>query len=149
MLGILTENEMNNLLLSQAVGRIGCTDGKLPYIVPVTYVYDGKNIIGQTLEGLKLDIIRKNPNVCFEVDIMVSMNNWKSVVVSGIFKELAGEEADKARKYLFKSVLTLMTSSTIHQHQHEVTGTVDDSNRIKPVMYKIEINEKTGRFEKQ
>ena len=149
MLGKLNETEIDNLLLSQSVGRIGCTDGKKPYIVPVTYVYDGKNIIGQTREGMKLDIIRKNPNVCFEVDVMATMDNWRSVVVAGIFHELAGKEAEKAREYLFRHVLTLMTSSAIHQHEHEVTGKVDDSNRIKPVMYRIEIKEKTGRFEKQ
>ena len=119
------------------------------YIVPIAYVFDGKNIIGQTKEGMKLDIMRKNPNVCFEVDVMTDMANWQSMIVFGTFHELAGKEAQKAREYLFDHVLPLMTSSTIHGHEHEVTGEVDDSNRIKPVMYQIEIKEKTGRFEKQ
>src|SRR5438876_837649 len=139
MLGKLNETEIDNLLVSQSLGRIGCTDGDQPYIVPVTYFYNGKNIIGQTKEGMKLDIIRKNPNVCFEVDVMASMNNWQSVVVSGTFHELAGEEAEKARKFLFRHVLTLMTTSVIHQHEHEEKGKIDDSNRIKPIVYKIEI----------
>ena len=149
MLGKLNETEIDNLLLSQSVGRIGFTDGKKPYITPVTYVFDGKNIIGQTKEGMKLDLIRKNPDVCFEVDIMSGMNNWRSVVVSGAFHELAGEQAEKAREYLFGRVLTLMTGSVIHQHEHEEISEIDDSNRIKPVMYQIEIKEKTGRFEKE
>jgi hypothetical protein len=42
-----------------------------------------------------------------------------------------------------------MTSSTIHTHEHEVTANVDDSNRVKPVMYRIAIKEKSGRFENQ
>ena len=149
MLGELSDIQIDNLLLSQAVGRIGCTDGNKPYITPVTYVYDGKNIIGQTKEGLKLNILRKNPNVCFEVDRMSDMANWQSVIVSGTFQELKGKEADEARDYLFDHVLPLMTSSTIHPHQHAVAGNVDDSNRIKPVMYRIMIKEKSGRFEKQ
>ena len=149
MLGKLNEMQIDNLLLSQAVGRIGCVDGKKPYITPVTYVFDGKDIIGQTKEGLKLQILRKNPNVCFEVDRMLDMANWQSVVVSGTFRELKGKEADKARDYLFSHVLPLMTSATIHSHQHEVNTDVDDSNRVKPVMYRIKIKEKSGRFEKQ
>lgn len=149
MPGKLNETQIDNLLVSQSVGRIACTDGEKPYITPVSYVYDGKNIIGQTWEGMKLDIIRKNPNVCFEVDVMTSMNNWRSAVVSGIFHELAGEESEKARKYLFGRVLTLMTNSAIHQHEHEEICQVDDSSRIKPVMYQIEIKEKTGRYENQ
>lgn len=149
MLGKLSESEIENLLLSQSVGRIGYTDGKKPYITPVTYVYDGKNIIGQTRRGMKLDIIKNNPFVCFEIDIMTSMDNWQSVVVSGNFMELIGKEAEEAREYLFGHVLTLMTNSSIHQHQHSSTGIIDDDNRIKPIMYQIQIIEKTGRFEKQ
>ncbi len=148
MLGTLPEMEIETLLLGQSVGRIACSDGAKPYITPITYVYDGKSIIGQTREGMKLNILRKNPGVCFEVDAMSSMDNWRSVVVSGTFNELQGDEAEKAREYLFDHVLTLMTGGAIHKHEHEQGGTVDDSNRIKPVMYKIEIEEKTGRFEK-
>ena len=149
MLGKLNEMQINNVLISQAVGRIACTNGKMPYIVPVTYVYDGTVIYGQTKEGMKLDIMRKNPEVCFAVDVMTDMANWQSVILFGTFHELEETEALKAREYLFKYVLPLMTSSAIHGHQHEVTGEVDDSNRIKPVMYCIKIKEKTGRFEKQ
>ena len=54
MLGELDEIQIDHFLLSQAVGRIACTDGKRPYIVPVTYVYDGKDIIGQAKEGMKV-----------------------------------------------------------------------------------------------
>ena len=149
MLGKLNDAEIDNLLLSQSVGRIGYTNGKKPLITPVTYVYDGKKIIGQTKEGMKMDIIRKNPQVCFEVDVMSNMDNWKSVLVSGVFRELSGEKADKARDYLFSHVLTLMTCSAVHKHQHETACKVEDNNRIKPIMYQIEIKEKTGRFERQ
>lgn len=148
MLGKLTEMEVDTLLLGQSVGRIACTDGERPYITPVTYVYDGTYILGQTREGMKLNVLRQNANVCFEVDVMASMDNWRSVVISGIFQELNGEQADEARQYLYDHVLTLMTQSVVHHHEHEVTSVVDDSNRIKPIMYRIEIVSRTGRFEK-
>ncbi|MGZ4090680.1 MAG: pyridoxamine 5'-phosphate oxidase family protein [Bacteroidia bacterium] len=150
MLGELNEMQMNNFLLSQAVGRIACSDGKKPYIVPVTYVYDGKYIIGQTKEGKKLHIMRNNPNVCFEVDSMNNMANWRSVVINGIFSELKGVAATKARDYLFNHVWPYLTSATIHSHEHETSlANIDDNNRIKPIMFRIKIKEKTGRFEKQ
>ena len=149
MLGELDEMQVDHFLLSQAVGRLACTDGKRPYIVPVTYVYDGKDIIGQAKEGLKLNMMRANPNVCFEVDVMANMANWQSVVLFGTFHELKGKESEKARDYLFKHVWPLLTSATIHPHEHEVSVKPDDSNRVKPVMYRIKIKEKSGRFEKQ
>lgn len=150
MLGELNELQIDHLLLSQFVGRIGCTIGKKPYIIPVTYVFDGKYIIGQSKEGFKLDAMRKNPSVCFEVDSIVNMTNWQSAIISGTFNELQGEVADTAREYLFNHMWPLLTSATIHPHQHESSiSAVDDTNRVKPVMYRIRVDEKTGRFEKQ
>ena len=149
MLGQLDDTQIQNILSSQAVGRLACTDGKKPYIVPVTYTYDGKYIYGQTNEGTKLKMLRKNPNVCFEVDMMMDMRNWQSVIVYGKFEELKNEQAKKARDILFGHVFSLLTSSTIHTHEHEVTEELDDSNRVKYVMYRIKIKKVTGRFEKQ
>jgi nitroimidazol reductase NimA-like FMN-containing flavoprotein (pyridoxamine 5'-phosphate oxidase superfamily) len=150
MLGTLNEMQMNHFLLSQTVGRVACTNEKIPYIVPVTYIYNGKDIITQTKEGMKLDIMRKNPNVCFEVDSMSNMANWQSVILNGTFHELKGKEAEKARDFLFNHLWPLLTSSTIHPHEHAASASaIDDSNRIKPVMFRIEIKNKSGRFEKQ
>ncbi len=149
MLGELNENQINNILASQVVGRLACVEGNQPYIVPVTYAYDGKNIYGQTKEGMKLNMLRKNASVCFEVDMVSDMAHWQSVVIFGKFEELKNSEANKARELLFNRVFPLMTSSTIHTHEHEVTGEVDDSNRVKPIMYRIKINKITGRFEKR
>lgn len=150
MLGELNEMQMNHFLLTQAVGRIACTDGKKPYIVPVTYVYDGKDIIGQTKEGKKLTIMRNNPNVCFEVDAMNNMVNWRCIIIDGTFSELKGAAAMKAREHLFNHIWPYLTSSTVHSHEHETSHeSVNDINRVKPIMFRIKIKGKTGRFEKQ
>jgi nitroimidazol reductase NimA-like FMN-containing flavoprotein (pyridoxamine 5'-phosphate oxidase superfamily) len=149
MPGELDEIQINNLLTSQVVGRIACTDGGMPYIVPVTYVFDGQYIFGQTRKGKKLNILRKHPEVCFEVDSMTDLTNWQSVLVSGKFEELSGDEADYKRDYLFTRVMPIMTSSCVHCHQHKVTSEIEDHDRCKPVMFRINIREKSGRFEKK
>ena len=149
MLGDLNKYEIENLLASQNVGRIACVKGKQPYIVPVTYAYDGHYIYGQTCEGKKLDILRANPNVCFETDVMTDMANWKSVVINGTFEELKEEEATKARKVLSSRIFTLMTGMSVHLHEHATISEVDESSRIKPVLYRIKIKQKTGRFQDQ
>ena len=149
MIGNLNQTQINNVLSSQVLGRLACTDGEQPYIVPVTYTYDGKYIYGQTDEGQKLNMLRKNPNVCFEADMMADMANWQCVLVYGKFEELKGLQATKAREILFNRVLGLMTSSTVHAHEHVVTAEIDDGNRLKHVVYRINIKEVTGRFEKK
>lgn len=149
MLGKLNDTQIKNLMLSQAIGRIGCISGNHPYIVPVTYVFNGKDIYGQANEGMKMDAMRKNPHVCFQVDLILNMANWQSVIVDGIFEELMGKEADKARAYLYESVLPLMTGSEIHSYGHTINGKLDDGTRVKSVMYRIKIKKISGKFEKQ
>lgn len=149
MLGQLTETKMKSILSSQVLGRLACTDGKHPYVVPVTYAYDGKYIYGQTNFGKKLSLLRKNANICLEVDLITGMCNWQSVVVYGKFEELKDEKKTKARVKLFDKVFPLKTNSAIHPFEHGVTSKVDDSTRVKYVMYRIKIKKLTGRYEKQ
>jgi uncharacterized protein len=147
MFGELDKDEIDTLLRTQVIGRIGCqTDGKL-YIVPITYVFDGESIIGHTAEGMKTEIMRQNPNVCFEVDHVENMLNWQSVIVWGVYEELQGNDARLAMQKLINKIQPLITSETslqthgIEVHQLETGGK-------KIIIYRIKISEKTGRFEK-
>ena len=152
MTGELTKLQINNILSSQVVGRIACSDGNQPYIVPVTFAFDGEYIYGQTNEGNKLKILRKNPSVCFEVDMLIDIWNWQSVIVYGIFEELFDAEAERAKALLTRRVFPLMTSSSIHHHHERDTngnGRLDDETRFKSVYYKIKLSKVTGRFEQQ
>jgi uncharacterized protein len=149
MTGDLNEQQINNILTSQIFGRVACCSNAHPYIVPVTYTFDGKRIYVQSYEGTKLDLMRANPNVCLQVDIINDLYNWQSVQVYGQFKELSGEESAKARTTLFSSVLPLMTGSSIHAHEHEEGPghELSDPSMVKPIMFAIVIHQKTGRFE--
>ncbi len=148
--GQLTKIQIDNILLSQVLGRLACTDGKQPYIVPVTYTYDGEFIYCQTNEGTKLTMLRKNPAICFEVDTMTDMTNWQSVVVFGEFEELKDVEAKKARDILFSRVFSLLTGNTVHKHEHayDDDDELKNKSRVKYIMYRIKITKTTGRFEK-
>jgi hypothetical protein len=142
----LNPDQIDSLLLGQVMGRLACTDGRKPYIFPVTYCYSGKYIYGQTNNGTKLDMLRQNPEVCFEVDSAMDMNNWQSVIISGVFEELSQKEILAARDILFNRIFQLMTNSRVHAHEHEVVTEVDDSNRVKEIIYRIEIREISGRL---
>ena len=44
-------------------------DGEMPYVVPLSFGYDGKNIyLHGAKEGRKIDILKRNPKVCFEFE---------------------------------------------------------------------------------
>jgi nitroimidazol reductase NimA-like FMN-containing flavoprotein (pyridoxamine 5'-phosphate oxidase superfamily) len=149
MMGVLDEQKINNVLSSQVVGRLACTDGNIPYIVPVTYFFNGDYIYGQTQEGKKLEILRKNKKVCFEVDLMMDMRNWQSVIVFGDFEELTESEAKIAKELFFNHFYNMQTSSTIHGFQHQLDDKTKKSNdNLRHIMYRIKPIKVTGRFEK-
>ena len=91
MIGKLTGEQVEEVLAENVLGRIGCNDGRKTYIVPVNYVYDGKFLIAHSMAGMKIQMMRKNPDVCFEVDEMKSFTNWKSVIAWGEYQELTNE----------------------------------------------------------
>jgi uncharacterized protein len=147
MLGNLNTEEIEKVLHSQIVGRIGCHADGITYIVPISYVYDGTYIYGHTGEGQKITMMRKNPKVCFEVDTMKNMANWQSVIAQGEFSELKDEAARKeALQKLVDRVLPIISSETTHLSPHWPFP-AEDINTIKGVVYRIRLLEKTGRYE--
>lgn len=56
---ILFRKQIEHVLHSLIIGRIGCHTDNRTYVVPVTYAYNGKYICGHTKEGLKINMMRK------------------------------------------------------------------------------------------
>ena len=143
MLGRLSENEIEEVLTGSALGRIGCTDGKKIYVIPTNYVYDGKHILAHSMDGLKIDMMRAHPDVCFEVEEMQNFTNWRSVILWGKYQELHDERSRMAAMKAFtEKMMHVKISTTAPVKTSSAYGSV------KPVMYRIVITEKTGRFEK-
>ncbi len=88
MLGELNKEQVEQVLKTEVIGRIGIYADKKIYVVPVTYAYDGTYIYGHSKDGMKIKMMRKNPQICFEVDVMQNMSNWQSVISWGEFEEL-------------------------------------------------------------
>ncbi|TAH64928.1 MAG: pyridoxamine 5'-phosphate oxidase family protein [Anaerolineaceae bacterium] len=62
-------HEIESILKRANICRIGLCDDNIPYVVPMNYGYrDNSLYLHSAKEGRKIDIIRENPNVCFEVE---------------------------------------------------------------------------------
>lgn len=151
MRGDLNLNQINNLLSSQVIGRLACCNKEYPYIIPMAYTYDGDSIYGQTEEGKKLDIMRENPNIAFQVDSYLDIFNWQSVIIYGQFEEIKQEEDNYAKNLLIKNVMPLLTSSYVYDSEKSNFTPVAPKENHQPetIMFKIKINEKTGRFARE
>jgi nitroimidazol reductase NimA-like FMN-containing flavoprotein (pyridoxamine 5'-phosphate oxidase superfamily) len=147
MFGELTYNEMEELIHAETVMRIGCHADGVTYIIPISYAYDGDYFYCRATEGKKLEMLRKNPDVCVQLDDTKNLSNWKSVICWGKFEELK-ENAEKARaiELLSTRVLPILTSETMHlAAEWPFTA---ESHDIAGVFFRIKIDKKTGRFEK-
>ncbi|HEY0608747.1 MAG TPA: pyridoxamine 5'-phosphate oxidase family protein [Chitinophaga sp.] len=154
MLGKLNSDQIDQLLCANVTGRIGCTDGNKVYIVPVSYVFNGAYLIAHSREGMKIDIMRTHPEVCFQVDETNDPANWRSVIVWGEYEEVTDpKERYYAMKFLVSHLMHVM-----HEKLSETAG-IQDMNTameqaeeqdvlVRPVVYRIRIKEKTGRFER-
>jgi hypothetical protein len=66
---ILDPNIIEAILSKNNIVRIAMIDGNEPYIVPLNYGYkDNALYIHCAKEGRKIDILKNNPRVCFEIE---------------------------------------------------------------------------------
>lgn len=97
---ILPDDEIEKLITSALVGRIACWSAELadgrPYLVPLAYGYDGEAVYAHSGPGRKLNIMRAQPLISFEVDDVQAADQWRSVVAEGTFEEI-GEESARQR----------------------------------------------------
>jgi len=137
VLGELNDNQVEDVLKSQVIGRIGCHVEGITYVVPVTYVYDGIHIYAHSAKGMKIDMMRKNPEVCFEVDTMQNIANWRSVIAWGKFEEIIiKEERQQAMQKLIDRMMRLMTSETA-QPTHGLNTHAQDAGNQQAILYRI------------
>jgi hypothetical protein len=151
-LGALTEEQIDQVLRSELVGRLGCHADGRTYVVPIIYVYEDGCIYGHSAEGTKLRMMRANPAVCFEVDHVESVTDWRSVIAWGRFEELPGDAAERATRLLLDRITPLIsTPESGRPHGRADAGSPHPPmpEPQRPVVYRIVLTERTGRYEQQ
>ena len=146
MLCELNDLEIDALLRTERVGRIGCHAGGITYVVPVGYAYDGDSIVTLSPEGMKLRMMRENPRVCFEVEHIEHWTNWRTVIAWGNFEELAGDAAQDARKLLHATSTPLMELEL--KLRASEPGQASGTAGAELVVCRIKLDERTGRCER-
>jgi nitroimidazol reductase NimA-like FMN-containing flavoprotein (pyridoxamine 5'-phosphate oxidase superfamily) len=93
--------EMHALLVRESFGHLGCARDGRPYVLPMNYAYDGKELLFFTTEGMKTQFIEANPQVCLQVEEITDSTHWRSVMVIGKAEQITGkEEMQRAMKLI-------------------------------------------------
>ena len=75
---IIDKAVLEEILAGAEICRLSMLDGELPYIVPVNYGYrDGHIYLHSAPEGKKIDLLKQNKHICFEVEDTVEIVKGK------------------------------------------------------------------------
>lgn len=147
MLGEMNNTQCEHVLQSCLIGRIGCYHSGKVYMVPISYAFANGYIYACSKEGQKIEMMQKNPKVCFQTDQVDDLRNWRSIIAWGTFEEVTRlQDQDKARKILTDRFHVFQTGDTLQPADVSAEGI--HNKEQKPVLYRIKIDEISGRFEK-
>jgi nitroimidazol reductase NimA-like FMN-containing flavoprotein (pyridoxamine 5'-phosphate oxidase superfamily) len=147
MIGKLNDEQIEEVLRNGLTGNLACHADGRTYIVPVSFAYDNNAIYVHTQKGMKIEMMRKNPSVCFQTDDRKDMANWRSVIAWGDFEELTNEEErNNALRLLLNRPLPIISSTTTHLGSQWPFASKDLS-AIKGILFRVRLHEKTGRYE--
>jgi nitroimidazol reductase NimA-like FMN-containing flavoprotein (pyridoxamine 5'-phosphate oxidase superfamily) len=69
-----SDKEITAIMEKAAVCRIALADGDSPYVISVNFVYRDYHLYFHSAqEGRKIDVLRKNNQVCFEADTDIAI----------------------------------------------------------------------------
>ena len=134
----LNGDEIVAVLARNRVGRLAFALHDRVDIQPIHYVYAQGWIYGRTSRGAKLSMLERNRWVAFEVDEVVSLFEWQSVIVHGaVYLMEAGP--DDASREAWEHALGLLRR-LIPDTMRE-----DDPVPHRDIVFRIAVQESTGR----
>lgn len=138
----MSRAECDQLLARTTVGRLACARENQPYVVPVDFAFDGSYFYGFTTLGQKVEWMRSNPLVCFEVDEVTNQYQWTSVVAFGRYEELPDEReyaVARQRAYAFLQKRAMWWEPAYISKEHR-----DQPHSLTPIFYRIRLDSMTG-----
>lgn len=138
----LTDAEIERFLATEMVARLGCHADGCSYVVPVAYAWLDGALHFFSDEGRKIEMLRKNPEVCVEIDRVEHLGSWRSVIAYGRAELLAGSDAAAAAKLIAARLTQFAGDPRSSARLEEALG---DGRSFHVV--RIPLHEKTGRVE--
>jgi nitroimidazol reductase NimA-like FMN-containing flavoprotein (pyridoxamine 5'-phosphate oxidase superfamily) len=141
---IKDRKEIEDILKRAEIIHIGMVDGGRPYVVPMNFGFSaGAIFVHGALEGRKIDVLKRNPHVCFETYVD--------------YQRAPGPTACKSGSK-FRSVIGCGTASMITDRAEKIRALDIIMSKVAPGPYtyaedalartnviKIAITEMTGK----
>ena len=151
MIRVLNKKESTFILSNNYIGYLGYIFNDAPHIAPITYFYDPERniVIGYSDHGHKIKALRINHNVCLEVACIDAIDHWESAQIKGVYKELFGNEAKSYLHDFSLGIKRLISEKEFRKLSFISEFSSDVSQDETPVIFKIEVEEITGRMRRK
>ncbi|MCD4720247.1 MAG: pyridoxamine 5'-phosphate oxidase family protein [Desulfobacula sp.] len=136
--------EIEKILQESNVCRLAMVDGDKPYMVPMNFGYqDGHLFFHSAKQGRKIDLIQKNPNVCFEVDQLIKFKKAKLACEWGVeYKSVIGSGRAQLLENLDEKIAAL--NIIMSQYSDRIFEYPDETLE-KTAVIKVQIDNMTGK----
>jgi nitroimidazol reductase NimA-like FMN-containing flavoprotein (pyridoxamine 5'-phosphate oxidase superfamily) len=143
---IIKREEIDSIIDGALLCRLAMAADNSPYVIPLSFGYDGKFIYIHTgKEGKKIRYFEGNPSVCFEFDRDISLVtdskdpckwsfSYKSVIGFGSISELTSKEEK------------IYGLNQIMLHYSHKEWEFKDINLVATRIWKISIDSITGKI---
>ena len=144
---IADKSEIESIIRKSLVCRLGLADNGTPYIVPLCFGYkDNSLYFHSAKEGRKIEILKRNNEVCFEFDDNLEVQAGKAACDWGMkYRSVIGygrasfvEDSEEKRKAL--DVIMAQYADGVFEYSEKVLG--------KALVIKVEIESMTGKKSK-
>ena len=146
----LGKSKCRTLLSNNYIGHLAYIYKNRPLVIPITYYYDDSinALLGYSGNGHKINALRIDNGVSLEISEIASVNTWKSVLVQGSFYEFEGSTAKINLHKFSEGVKEIIRK----KEGKDLKYLSEFSSKIykegPPIVFKIEIEELTGRERK-
>jgi len=136
-------DEIEELIKKAKICRVGLVDGDEPYIVPVCFGYEKNAFYFHCApEGRKIEIIKKNNQVCVEIDTDVEIiSAEKPCGWSTKYRSVIGV----GRAHILENEAKIHGLNVIMKHYAEDTNAPEFEKLDAACVVKIDIESITGK----
>jgi uncharacterized protein len=142
----ITDKSVIHTILEDAmVCRLGLASRNQPYIVPMNFVFESDHLfLHSGLSGKKIDVMRENSSVCFEIESQVSLNKTDNACSTGMnyysiigYGDVSFIEDKVEKKRVLNLIAFKYSGSSDAQFPDEVVE--------KTLIIRIDIKEMSGK----
>lgn len=142
---ITSRERIDEIIQGCEVCHLGMADGDQPYVVPVSFGYDGQSVYFHSArDGRKIDVMAANPRVCvqFERRVALMPSETEACEWSFAFESAIGFGVVEELRDLTSKAFGL---NQIMQHYSGRSWEFDASTLARTRVWRVAIEELTGK----